>query len=264
MHLCNACGVVEFGLGKKKSCGVAESGLGKKKSCGSTNSHYTTVVQQNWIIKIKDDGGRPRTLCCHPFNAALLKYGKYPAEHKSDCGCPLHKEDTYWRRLSSYLLTIRNNAIKHKKSSDIKKITGIDLHEYLSCLTSKFRKMYNGILSDYELMRSTEDLSMCKLYTIDEWFPRCAGKRHIVEGKLAQARFFARVFSVANTRLIVDKKSHAETLGLCIVTHKDIINNKKVGKILPEAALNFEHIEPSHAAISFWYDKIISFNGGGV
>jgi len=32
-----------------------------------------------------------------------------------------------------------------------------------------------------------------------------------------------------------------------------------VGKILPEAALNFENIEPSQAAIEFWYDKIIKF-----
>jgi hypothetical protein len=121
--------------------------------------------------------------------------------------------------------------------------------------------MYNGILSEYELMRSVEDLSMCKLYTIDEWFPRCAGKRHVTEGKMVQARFFARVFSAQNTRFLVDKKSHAETLGLCIMTHKDLINNKKVGKILPEATLNFENIEPSHAAIEFWYDKIIRFNG---
>ena len=294
MHLCNACGVVEFGLGKTKAkpnsttptppeyqraesksttLGEESKRLLKKKAKPNSTTPTPLEYQRaeskstasgeesKWLLKIKDCGGRPRTLCCHPFNAALLKYGKYRAEHKSDCGCPIHRDDTYWRRLSSNLLSFRNNAIKHKRSADVYKITGVSLNDYQSLLKSRFQEMYKGILSEYELRRSVEDLHACKMYTIDEWFPRCGGKKYIAEGKLAQARFFARVFSFENTQLLVDKNSHANALGMCIVTHKNLINNKKVGKILPEAELNFLKIEPSEIAVKLWFEKICEFNG---
>jgi hypothetical protein len=220
----------------------------------------TVLDEQKWLIRVKDDGGRSRTLCCHPYNAALVQYGKYQANHKSECSCPLHRKDTYWRRLSSHLLFIRNNAFKNKKCEDIQRITGLTLQNYLHLLRLKFCDMYSGIISERELQLSSEELSMCKFYTIDEWFPRCAGKCTVEKGQWSQAEFFAKVFSAENTRYLIEKKAHAESLGVCVDTHKDLINGKKVGKILPEAELSFLNIIPSQKAIEYWYERISKFS----
>ena len=270
IHLCNACGVAEFGLGKKSKDTTRRVKMEKPRR--STRPHYKPLEYwrneqkpsssedpKKWLMRIKDDGGRHRTLCCHPFNAALCLYGKYQANHISDCGCPIHREGTYWRRLSTHMLAIRTNALKNRKDEIVKKITGMNTTEYLNLLTARFRQMFNKILNDLELNRSVEDLSACAFYSIDEWLPRCSGKIFANKEPWIQAEFFAKVFSCENTRLLLNKKEHAELLGVCCETHKDLINGMKIGKISLEAELNFSRIEPSKTAIEFWHSKILDF-----
>lgn len=270
MHLCNACGVAEFGLGKRSKDITRRVKMDKPRR--STRHHYKPLEywrneqkpssaedHKKWLVKIKDDGGRHRTLCCHPFNAALCLYGKYQANHTSECGCPIHCEGTYWRRLSTHMLAVRMNALKYKKDDIVTKMTGMNSFEYLNLLTSRFRQMFDGILNDHELSRPVEDLSTCSFYAIDEWLPRCVGKRLANKESRTQAEFFAKVFSPSNTRFIINKKEHAELLGVCTKTHGDLINGVKIGKVSVDAELNFSRIEASEIAIQFWHAKILDF-----
>ena len=216
--------------------------------------------EENFVIKIKDNGGTNRSLCLHPFNSARRLYEKYAANHVSDCGCPLHRDDTYWRRLGNYVLSIRSNALKQGNDEYLRKITGMNCIEYKKCLHRKWLKTFSGILSKNTLNMGVEELFACSFYALDEWYPRCAGRPSVEHGLLAQARFFAAAFSEENTQMLINKKEHAEHLGVSKEKYPHLINGVKVGKVYPDAKDNFMKIKPSNeAVVEFWYSKLRLF-----
>jgi len=215
--------------------------------------------EKNFVIHIRDSKNKKRSLCLHPFNSARRLYEKYPAQHLSDCGCPLHRDDTYWRRLSSYVLSIRNSALKQGNDGYLRKITGMNCTEYKKHLHKKWLKTFSGILSKNTLTMGIEELFACNFYALDEWYPRCAGRPSVDDGLLAQARFFATAFSIENTQMLIDKKEHAEHLGVSKEKYPHLINGVKVGKVYPDAKDNFMKIKPSNDAVEFWYSKLRLF-----
>ena len=62
----------------------------------------------NWTFSVCDKGGHHRTLCCHPFNENKKAYRVLGVTQRPDCMCPLHRQDTFWRRLTSHALHDRN------------------------------------------------------------------------------------------------------------------------------------------------------------
>jgi hypothetical protein len=215
--------------------------------------------EENYVIKIRDNGGTRRKLCLHPFNSARRLYEKYAANHVSDCGCPLHRDDTYWRRLSSYVLSIRNTALKQGNDEYLRKITGMNCIEYKKYLHRKWLKAFSGILSKNTLTMGIEELFASNFYALDEWYPRCAGRPSVDDGLLAQARFFATAFSIENTQMLINKKEDAEHLGVSKDKYPHLINGVKVGKVYPKAESNFKNIIASDEAVEFWYSKLRLF-----
>jgi len=219
----------------------------------------TLDEEANFVIRIRDNGGTRRSLCLHPFNSSRCLYEKYAANHVSDCGCPLHEEDTYWRRLGNYALSIRANALRQGNDNYIRDITGMSCQEYKSHLHRKWLKTFSGILSKSTLTMGIEELFACNFYALDEWYPRCAGRPSVEHGLLAQARFLAAAFSAENTQMLINKKDHAEHLGVSKEKYPHLINGVKVGKIYPDSKDNFMKIKPSNDAVEFWYSKLRIF-----
>ena len=215
--------------------------------------------EANFVIKIKDNGGTHRKLCLHPFNSARRLYEKYAANHVSDCGCPLHRDDTYWRRLGTSCLSIRANALKQGNDEYLRKITGMSCQKYKSYIHGKWLKTFSGILSENDLNKDVEELFACRFYALDEWYPRCAGRPSVDDGLLAQARFLAAVFSAENTQMLINKKRDAEHLGVSKDKYPHLINGVKVGKVYPKAESNFKNIRASDEAVEFWYSKLRLF-----
>ncbi|MBP04673.1 MAG: hypothetical protein CMA72_07825 [Euryarchaeota archaeon] len=217
--------------------------------------------EDNFVIKIRDSGRVHRSLCLHPFNSSRCLYEKYAANHVSDCGCPLHRNDTYWRRLGNHVLSIRGNALKQGNDEYIRKITGMSCQEYKSYLHRKWLNTFSDILSKNTLNMGVEELFACRFYALDEWCPRCSGRPSLEHGLLAQARFFAAAFSAENTQMLINKKKHAEHLGVSIRRYPHLVNGIKVGKVYPDAKDNFMKIEPSNEAVEFWHSKLSLFAG---
>jgi len=219
----------------------------------------TIEEKEKYVIRIRDNRGTYRSLCLHPFNSSRCLYEKYAANHVSDCGCPLHKNDTYWRRLGNYVLGIRTSALKYGNDNCIHDITGMSCQEYKSYIHRKWLNTFSGILSENDLNIDVEELFACRFYALDEWYPRCAGRPSVEHGLLEQARFLAAVFSAENTQMLINKKRDAEHLGVSKEKYPHLINGIKLGKVYPEAESNFKTIKPSDEAVEFWYSKLCLF-----
>jgi hypothetical protein len=220
----------------------------------------TIEEKENYVIRIRDNRGKHRSLCLHPFNSSRCLYEKYAANHVSDCGCPLHRNDTYWRRLGNYVLGIRTSALKYGNDNCIRDITGMSCQEYKSYIHRKWLNTFSGILSENNLNMNVEELFACRFYALDEWYPRCAGRPSVEHGLLEQARFLAAAFSAENTQMLINKRPDAEHLGVSKEKYPHLINGIKLGKVYPEAESNFKTIKkPSDEAVEFWYSKLCLF-----
>lgn len=200
-----------------------------------------------------DSRGRYRSMCIHPYNKTTIRYGKIGWQHTSDCMCSIHRNKSYWRRLTSKALSIRTNSILNNEDF-METVVGMRSKAYLQYLSDGFIKNFSGILPEYELSQTPE--SLYTKYVIDEYYPRCAGKG--LTSHLDIAHFLAKVFNYKNTQLLLKDGEQATLMG--VPKHnKILINGKKGGTICYDAYENFKTIIPSKNAIDYFYKFVIEF-----
>jgi len=67
------------------------------------------------VVTHFDSKGNRRTMCIHPCNSGIRHYGRVGWQHAYACRCPMHINSSYWRRLTSKVLSDRQNFLKYKK-----------------------------------------------------------------------------------------------------------------------------------------------------
>ena len=213
-------------------------------------------LHPNWTFSICDKGGHQRTLCCHPYNEDRKAYGVYGVTQRPDCMCPLHRDDTFWRRLSSYALTDRTFKIKGDHLY-VKDIVGLpSIYEYHRNLEDSFRKTFSDLIDSSYIDKSYIELER-EGFVIDERYPRCEGKGLRNPDEIAH--FLAKVFHHNNTQLLIHDNKHARILGIDTNQHKMLINGSKGGIVERVARDNFDKIVPSSEAVSYMLDLVNTF-----
>ena len=202
----------------------------------------------NWTFSVCDNGGHHRTLCCHPFNNKKKAYRVLGVTQRPDCMCPLHRQDTFWRRLTSHALHDRNTKIKGD-SFYVKTIVGLtSVQEYHRKLENDFRETFETLIDSSYINKNYLELERDK-FVIDELYPRGEGK--FSKESYDIAYFLATVFNYKNTQLIIHNNNHARELGVDTERYKMLINGSKGGTVEYSAKENFDEIEPSGEAISY-------------
>jgi hypothetical protein len=212
----------------------------------------------NWTFSVYDKWGYPRTLCCHPFNKNKNKpvYGVLGVTHRPDCMCPLHRQDTFWRRLTSHALQDRNNKIKGD-SFYVKTVVGLaSIQEYHRKLENDFRETFETLIDSSYINKNYLELGRDK-FVIDEMYPRCEGK-HLKDPDDI-AIFLAKVFNHKNTQIIIHNNNHARRLGVDTKQYKMLINGSKRGTVEESSKENFSKIIPSDGAISYMLNLVNTF-----
>jgi len=210
----------------------------------------------NWTFSVCDKGGHHRTLCCHPFNKNKKAYRVLCVTQRPDCMCPLHRQDTFWRRLTSHALHDRNTKIKGD-SFYVKTIVGLtSVQEYHRKLENDFRETFETLIDSSYINKNYLELERDK-FVIDELYPRCEGK--FSKESYDIAYFLATVFNYKNTQLIIHNNNHARELGVDTERYKMLINGSKGGIVEYSAKENFDEIEPSHEAISYMLEFVNRF-----
>jgi len=210
-----------------------------------------------WIFSIHDKGRHQRTLCCHPSNRDKKAYGVHGVAHRSECMCPLHRDETFWRRLSSYALTDRTIKIKEDHLY-VKDIVGLpSIYDYHRNLEDGFRKTFSDLIDSSYIDKGYIELEREGFFVIDEIYPRCAGKRLRNPDEIAN--FLAKVFHHNNTQLLIHDNKHARILGIDTNQHKMLINGSKGGIVERVARENFDKIVPSSEAVSYMLDLVNTF-----
>jgi hypothetical protein len=205
-------------------------------------------LHTNWTFSICDKGGYHRTLCCHPFNKNKPAYGVLGVTQRPDCVCPLHRQDTFWRRLTSHALHDRNTKIKGDPFY-VKTVVGLaSVQEYHRKLENDFRETYETLIDSSYINKNYLELERDK-FVIDELYPRCEGKH--LKDPVEIAIYLAKVFNHKNTQLIIHNNDHARRLGVDTKQYKMLINGSKGGTVEESAKENFRKIIPSDSAISY-------------
>lgn len=219
-------------------------------------SKMSKCCHPNWTFSIRDKGGHKRTLCCESYNKDKKTYGVYGVTQRSNCMCPLHRDDTFWRRLSCYALTDRTIKIKGAHLY-AKFVVGLpSIYEYHDYLEYRFRQTFRGILSQEVLDKNYHQL--CEDgFVLDEFYPRCEGKE--LKNPHEIAYFLARVFHYRNTQLLIRDNNHARELGIDTDQYKMLINGSKGGVVEDVAKENFKLIVPNDSAISYMLDLVNTF-----
>tara|TARA_A100001234_G_scaffold213913_1_gene216988 strand:- start:463 stop:981 length:519 start_codon:yes stop_codon:yes gene_type:complete len=170
----------------------------------------------------------------------------------------MHITSSYWRRLSSKVLADRQNFLKSQNNTYIENVIGMTYDEYLIYMRDRFVSTYDGILPEHELSLTPEQLLIESKYVIDEFLPRCYGKK-FKNNRNDISIFLAKVFNFKNTQYLIRNKDHAVTLGVDVNEHRHLINDCKNGSILSAALENFEKIVPSEAAVAYFNDVVMKF-----
>jgi hypothetical protein len=213
-------------------------------------------LHPNWTFSICDKGGHQRTLCCHPYNEDRKAYGVYGVTQRSNCMCPLHRDDTFWRRLSSYALTDRTFKIKGDHLY-VKDIVGLpSIYEYHRNLEDRFRKTFSDLVDSSYMEKSYIELER-EGFVIDEIYPRCEGKGLRNPDEIAH--FLAKVFHHKNTQLLIRDNNHARKLRVDTNRYKILVNGSKGGAVEESAKEDFRLIVPSDNAISYMLDLVNTF-----
>jgi hypothetical protein len=210
----------------------------------------------NWTFSVCDKGGHHRTLCCHPFNENKKAYRVLGVTQRPDCMCPLHRQDTFWRRLTSHALHDRNTKIKGD-SFYVKTIVGLtSVQEYHRKLENDFRETFETLIDSSYIKKNYLELERDK-FVIDELYPRCEGKFSKESYNIAY--FLATVFNYKNTQLIIHNNNHARELGVDTERYKMLINGSKGGTVEESAKEKFSKIIPSDGAISYMLNLVNTF-----
>ena len=210
----------------------------------------------NWTFSVCDKGGHHRTLCCHPFNENKKAYRVLSVTQRPDCMCPLHRQDTFWRRLTSHALHDRNTKIKGD-SFYVKTIVGLtSVQEYHRKLENDFRETFETLIDSSYIKKNYLELERDK-FVIDELYPRCEGKFSKESYNIAY--FLATVFNYKNTQLIIHNNNHARELGVDTERYKMLINGSKGGTVEESAKEKFSKIIPSDGAISYMLNLVNTF-----
>ena len=210
----------------------------------------------NWTFSVCDKGGHHRTLCCHPFNENKKAYRVLGVTQRPDCMCPLHRQDTFWRRLTSHALHDRNTKIKGD-SFYVKTIVGLtSVQEYHRKLENDFRETFETLIDSSYIKKNYLELERDK-FVIDELYPRCEGK--FSKESYDIAYFLATVFNYKNTQLIIHNNNHARELGVDTERYKMLINGSKGGTVEESAKEKFSKIIPSDGAISYMLNLVNTF-----
>jgi hypothetical protein len=210
----------------------------------------------NWTFSIRDKGGHQRTLCCEPSNKNKKAYGVFGVTQRPDCACPLHRDDTSWRRLSSYALTDRTTKIKGD-TYYLKTVVGLaSVEDYHRNLEDNFRRTFAGLINSSYMEKSYLELEREGM-VIDEIYPRCEGKDLKTHYEIAY--FLAKVFHYKNTQLLIRDNNHARELGVDTNRYKMLINGSKGGAVEESAKEDFKLIVPSDSAISYMLDLVNTF-----
>lgn len=210
----------------------------------------------NWTFSIYDKRGHQRTLCCHPYNEDRKAYRVYGVTQRPNCMCPLHRDDTFWRRLSSYALTDRTTKIKGG-TYYLKMVVGLaSVEDYHRNLEDNFRRTFTGLINSSYMEKSYLEL-VREGFVIDERYPRCEGKGLRNPNEIAH--FLAKVFHHNNTQLLIHDNKHARILGIDTNQHKMLINGSKGGIVEHVARENFDKIVPSSEAVSYMLDLVNTF-----
>ena len=211
----------------------------------------------NWTFSIRDKGGHQRTLCCEPSNKNKKAYGVCGVTQRPDCTCPLHRNDTYWRRLSSYALTDRTTKIRGD-THYLKMVVGlISVEDYHRNLEDNFRRTFGGLINSSYMEKSYLELEREGM-VIDEIYPRCEGKDLKTHYEIAY--FLAKVFHHKNTQLLIRDNNHARKLRVDTNRYKMLINGSKGGAVEDAAKEDFKLIVPSDSAISYMLDLVNTFS----
>ena len=208
------------------------------------------------VVTHIDSGGNRRTMCIHPYNSGIKHYNRVGWQHAYACRCPMHINSSYWRRLSSKVLSDRQNFLKSRNNTYLETVVGMTYDKYLIYMRDRFVSTYEGILPEHELSLTPEKLIESK-YVIDEFLPRCYGKKFKNRNDISI--FLAKVFNFKNTQYLIRNKDHAVTLGFDVNEHMHLINDCKNGSILSDALENFEKIVPSDAAVAYFNDVVMEF-----
>jgi hypothetical protein len=199
---------------------------------------------------------RLRSFCGHPHNINKRKYDKPGYDYLSDCKCPLHREDTQWRRLSNEAHGDRNRQII-KNGDYMKFVVGLSFDEYREFLLIGFRKNYNPILLPNDVLNMSYEELRNDGFVIDEIYPRCMGKN--LTDPRAIADFLAKVFDYRNTQLLLTNNEHAQYYNINTKECKMLINSNKNGKVTESAKENFDKIIPNEEAVSYMLRLVINF-----
>jgi hypothetical protein len=210
------------------------------------------------VVTHFDSKGHRRTMCIHPYNSGIKHYNRVGWQHAYACKCPMHITSSYWRRLSSKVLADRQNFLNSKNNTYIENVIGMTYDEYLIYMRDRFISTYEGILPEHELSLTPEQLLIESKYVIDEFLPRCYGKK-FKNSRNDISIFLAKVFNFKNTQYLIRNKEHARTLGVDVNEHRYLINDCKNGTILPDVLENFEKIVPSDAAVAYFNDVVMKF-----
>ena len=209
-----------------------------------------------WTFSIRDKGGHQRSLCCHPYNKDKKAYGVHGVTQRSECMCSLHRDDTFWRRLSSYALTDRATKIRGDHRY-VKTVVGLpSVYEYQRNLEDGFKEQFKGVVDSSYIEKSYVELER-EGFVIDEVYPRCEGRP--LRNPVEIAHFLAKVFHHNNTQLLIQDNKHARKLGIDTNQHKMLINGSKGGIVERVARENFDKIVPSSEAISYMLDLVNTF-----
>ena len=170
--------------------------------------------------------------------------------------CPLHIQDTFWRRLTSHALQDRNTKIKGD-SFYVKTVVGLTyVQEYHRKLENDFRETFKTLIDSSYINKNYLELERDK-FVIDELYPRCEGKH--LKDPVEIAIFLANVFNHKNTQLIIHNNNHARRLGVDTRQYKMLINGSKGGTVEESAKQNFSKIIPSDGAISYMLNLVNTF-----
>ena len=243
MHLCNRCGVIEFGLGKAQHkehkvetstkrvmkpkrehkrpsewWKVAPKSLKPLVTSGETTwSHNGTKIRAI-SIKVREDGSHVRTVCvtgvkkqrfrylCNSdINHRKTQYGLLGYAQVSSCSC-FHCYSHYMgRQWSNDLRTKISNAIRHGKNYDkYEPLIGINREELMARLMEKMRMRY-GIA--YYAVTWDEIVSGRYKFQIDEIIPR---QVLYIEENINDVDQWTRIFNQKNFQLLTKKDNDAK------------------------------------------------------
>lgn len=217
-------------------------------TCKKAESVLQQISDSPKNITMYHDGRNTRPLCHHNYNEGKTRYGIPCSEHVSDCKCPIHRSETFWRRLANEALTNRKQSI----ISDpyyLKTVVGLSKQEYHTFLEIRFRETFRGILSQEVLEKNYHQL--CEDgFVLDEIYPRCEGKR-LKKDPVDIAHFLAKVFNHNNTQLLFRDNNHARRHGIDTNQYKMLINGSKGGIVDDSARVIFDKIQPSEDAVKY-------------